>query len=347
MDASPLLPLHQAAHARLQQAPPHAVLTYGDVPAEYRAAKTGAVLFDDTDRTRLRIAGPDAESFLHRILSSHVKSLTPGRGQRALLLSAKGKVLFDFELYRTEAGYTLSIPAGRAAALAAALDMYLFSEKLTLTQASADYAPLLLTGPRTDEILELAFHITPPAELYAHVQFDDLILARTLHAGQPAVRIVAAPERVPELWRNLRDLGAQPAGLIVRDILRVEHLAPLFGVDIDDSIYPQEARLEDAFSLDNGCYIGQEVVAKIDTYGGLNKRICALKLDNDDPVSPGTRLYRLDEGEWRDLGVITTWAYSFEYDTGAVLAYLKRRHQDIGTVFRVGEGPGTATVTRS
>jgi|688.fasta_scaffold00902_9 folate-binding protein YgfZ len=347
MDSSPLLSLHQAAHARLQSAPPHHVLTYGDVPAEYQAARAGAVLFDDTDRTRLRIAGPDAESFLHRILSSHVKGLTPGRGQRALLLSAKGKVLFDFELYRTEAGYTLSIPAARAAALAAALDMYLFSEKLSLTQASADYAPIVLTGPRTDAILEQAFRVTPPAEPYAHIQLDGLILARTLYAGQPAVRIVAAPERVPELWKQLCDLGAQPAGLIVRDILRVEQLAPLFGVDIDDSIYPQEARLEDAFALDKGCYIGQEVVAKIDTYGGLNKRICALKLDSDDPVAPGTRLYRLDEGEWRDLGVITTWAYSFVHDTGAVLAYLKRRHQDVGTVFRVGDGPGTATVTRS
>jgi folate-binding protein YgfZ len=305
------------------------------------------VLFDDTDRSRLRLSGSDAESFLHRILSSHVKSLAPGRGQRALLLSAKGKVLFDFELYRTEAGYTLSVPAGRAAALAAALDMYLFSEKLTLTQASEDYAPLILSGPRTDAILELAFPITLPEDTYAHIQFGDMIFARTLYAGQPAVRIVAAPQRVPELWRQLRDLGALPAGLIVRDILRVEHLAPLFGVDIDESIYPQEARLEDAFSLDKGCYIGQEVVAKIDTYGGLNKRICALKLDHDDPVPPGTRLYRLDEGEWRDLGVITTWAYSFEYDTGAVLAYLKRRHQEVGTVFRVGEGPGTAIVTRA
>ena len=82
-------------------------------------------------------------------------------------------------------------------------------------------------------------------------------------------------------------------------------------------MYPQEARLESAFSLDKGCYIGQEVVAKIDTYGGLNKRLVALKVSHDDPVARGTRLFRLDEGEWRDLGVVTSWAYSFVLDTGS------------------------------
>ena len=130
------------------------------------------------------------------------------------------------------------------------------------------------------------------------------------------------------------------------DILRVEAGAARAGDDVDDTIYPQEARLERAFSLDKGCYIGQEVVAKIDTYGGLNKRLVALSVSHDDPVPRGTRLFRQTEegGEWRDLGVVTSWAYSFELDTGLVLAYVKRRHQAPGTSFRLGDGPAEATV---
>ena len=85
-------------------------------------------------------------------------------------------------------------------------------------------------------------------------------------------------------------------------------------------------------------------MAKIDTYGGLNKRLVALKVSHNDPVARGTRLLRLDDGEWRDLGVITSWAYSFAMDTGLVLAYVKRRHQKVGTEFRIGEGPATATI---
>jgi folate-binding protein YgfZ len=116
------------------------------------------------------------------------------------------------------------------------------------------------------------------------------------------------------------------------------------GREVTDEIYPQEARLDDAFSLTKGCYIGQEVVAKIDTYGGLNKQLFRLKVSHDDPVASGTRLTRELEGEVRDLGVVTSWAYSFAADGGVVLGYVKRKHQDAGTVFQLGDSGATAVL---
>jgi len=163
-------------------------------------------------------------------------------------------------------------------------------------------------------------------------------------AGSPGFRLDAGAEHAAELWHSLREAGATPAGVVARDILRIEAGRALFGADIDDTIYPQEARLEDAFSLEKGCYIGQEVVAKIDTYGGLNKRLVALRISHDDPIACGTRLHRDEGGELRDLGIVTSWAYSFVLDTGLALAYVKRRHQHAGTEFRVGESDATATI---
>ncbi|NUP97924.1 MAG: pseudouridine-5'-phosphate glycosidase [Planctomycetaceae bacterium] len=156
--------------------------------------------------------------------------------------------------------------------------------------------------------------------------------------GMPYPQNVETALRVEQ---TVREAGAVPAGRIAHDCLRVEAGAAEQGVDVDDSIYPQEARLERAFSLDKGCYIGQEVVAKIDTYGGLNKRLVALRISHDDPLPAGTRLYRDDEGEWRDLGVVTSWAYSFVLDTGLALAYVKRRHQGAGTRFHLGDAQGS------
>ena len=140
------------------------------------------------------------------------------------------------------------------------------------------------------------------------------------------------------------DAGATPVGLVARDILRCEAGVAAHGVDITDDVYPQEARLDHAFSLEKGCYIGQEVVAKIDTYGGLNKRLMALAVSHDDPVPAGTELARADEDERRVLGLITSWAYSFVLDTGIVLAYVKRKHQDTGTTFAIGDSSATATI---
>ena len=85
-------------------------------------------------------------------------------------------------------------------------------------------------------------------------------------AGSPGFRVDGGRELASGLWSAFGEAGGAPIGLVARDILRVEAGAALFGVDISDEIYPQEARLEAGFNLTKGCYIGQEVVAKIDTY---------------------------------------------------------------------------------
>lgn len=354
MNRSPLLELHASAGARIQsQSEPPILLTYGDVPGEYRSAQDGAVLFDATTRGRLSLRGADAVMFLHRILANDVRGLGVGQGQRNLLLSSKGKILHELDLFRGAAvspdeELWISTPPGTAAALAKAFDGYLFSEKVVVTDTSDDHAPLEIAGPRADAIVRAVAGVDmPPGDhAWARASFatGHAVCARVAVAGSPGVRIDAGRELAPLLWSHLREQGAQPAGRIVHDSLRVEACAAEFGVDVDENVYPQEARWESAFSLSKGCYVGQEVVAKIDTYGGLNKRLVALRLSHDDPVARGTRLFRNDDGEWRDLGVVSSWAYSFALDGGLVLGYVKRRHQAIGTVFRVGESDATATI---
>ncbi len=348
MNRSPLTALHSAAGARLSAGDAPELLTYGDVPGEYRAALEACVLFDATARGRVVVAGADAATFLHRLLANDVRNQPVGTLRHNLLLSSKGKVLYEFDLWREEARIELALPSARAKALIAAIDMYLFSEKVVLSDESERCAPLELLGPARFDVARVACGVEAPREdgqtLRASFRGTELRIASRPSAGSAALELDAGPEHVVELWKALLAAGARASGVIVRDILRVEAGATLFGVDVDENVYPQEARLERAFSLDKGCYIGQEVVAKIDTYGGLNKRLVALKVSHDDPVARGTRLWRLDAGEWRDLGVVTSWAYSFVLDTGLVLAYVKRRHQKAGTEFRLGDGPATATI---
>jgi aminomethyltransferase len=337
----PLLPRHRSRGARLSGSTPPTVLAFGEVPEEYRAAREGAVLFDHSDRELVEAAGPDAAAFLHRLLANSVRTLEPGQGNRNLLLTGKGKVRFDFELAVESEAIRLSVASGAAAALVKALDTYHFAEKLTLKDTSDAHAPLSLCGPAAAETVERALGVPVPRDDHRTVIADfrgsPARVTALPVAGSSGWRVDAGPGRLEELWDALVAAGAKPAGRIVYDILRVEAGAAEPGVDVDDNVYPQEARLERAFSLDKGCYVGQEVVAKIDTYGGLNKRMVALAMSHDDPVPRGARLYRNDAGEWRDLGLVTSWAYSFVLDTGLVLAYVKRRHQAVGTTFRVGD----------
>ena len=350
MKTSPLLQLHESAGARLTPGPgARQLLTYGEVPAEYEAAQSGCLMLDESTREAVVVAGPDAADFLHRILANDVRGLAAGQGTGGLLLSPKGKVLFGFDLQPIESGFLLSTSPGCAQALIHALDTYLFADQVSLTDFSEEHAPLSFLGPRAAAQITELFGSAPPSEMHSPstISFGGrpLTILMLPIVGSRAWRVDGGPEAALEIWKAARKAGIQPGGLVVQDILRVEAGRARFGVDVDENVYPQEARLEDSFSLSKGCYIGQEVVAKIDTYGGMNKLLCALAVDHDDPVAAGTRLFRKDGGEWRDLGVVTSWAYSFVLDTGLVLAYVKRKHQEVGTVFRLGEGPAQATIT--
>ncbi|HJO26040.1 MAG: hypothetical protein CMK00_09380 [Planctomycetes bacterium] len=368
MPSPALLPHLSAARAQLTQSTPALCLTFGDVPSEYAAAREGAALFDATDRESLLVTGADARDFLQRLLANRVTELAPGQGNRTLLLSATGKVLADLDLaVIDEQAFELSGAAGTIAPLAQTLDRYLFSEDVTLTDSSAEHTPLELCGPAAHGILaELCGPaVALPAEQHASISLVEPVgltgqirVTRLAIAGQPGWRLACGPDEVGNLWQRLTALGAAPAGFIARESLRVEAGQGLWGTDISDAVYPQEACLEDAFSLAKGCYTGQEVVAKIDAHEDLNKRLTLMTCDHDDPVPAGTRLYRQtaarrspegngESGEpdaWRDLGVVTTWAYSFAFGCGAVLAYVKRGHQEPGTRFRLGAGPQSVTV---
>ncbi len=343
--------LHQAQNARL--APPGAplpVLVHQSVPTEYEAATTDWAVFDRSTLGSMSIQGADAQSFLIRILAGPVRTLEQGQGGRNMLLSGKGKVQALFEMAAIEGGFLCTTAPGTTPGLMAGLDMYLFGEDVKLEDQSANLAHLDVLGPQAPTKLGALLDSDLPDAPHGHATIDwqgsPLTVTHLAVCGRPGYRLAINPEALPELWTALQSAGATPAGLAVHDSIRAENLVAEWGVDIDDTIYPQEANLQDAFSLTKGCYIGQEVVAKIDTYGGLNKRLLLLKAP-DSPVPMGTRLMHQTDGpdsEWRDLGVVTTWTYSFAADHGIVLAYVKRKHQEQGTVFRLGDGPDTATI---
>lgn len=352
MQTSPLTATHESLGARLR--PTEAggeVLTYGDVPAEVEAGRSGALLFDRTTSGLLSVSGADARDFLHRILANDVKGLEPGAGNRNLLLTGKGKVVQVFDLANLGEGYLVTTAPGQAEPLRQALDMYLFAEDVSLSDETASYAPLELVGPRALEVLDAVLDGAPAERPADHTTCIAAFAGSAVRlvplpvAGLPGWRVEPEPDAAADLWTALLEAGATGGGLVAFDSLRADTVTGAVGRDITEDVYPQEARLDDAFSLTKGCYIGQEVVAKIDTYGGLNKQLFRLRVSHDDPVPPGTRLVRTIDGEARDLGVVTSWAYSFEEDGGVVLGYVKRKHQDPGTEFEL-EGTGATAVLR-
>lgn len=347
LQPAPLESVHRAAAARLGHGTdPRCVSDFGDPAAELAALEQGAGVLDETDLGALRIEGPDALDFLQRLLANDVRGLEPGRVQRNLLLSAKGKVLHTFELARLRAGLLLAYTApGRSAPLAEDLEAYRFAEDLELAVADAEHAPLALLGPRAAPTLA---RVLPGVELpaegrVAQIAWDGrtLLVLRRARYGAPGFLLDAGPAPAAALWRALCDAGAQPVGRLAREARRIAAGETLPAVDVDDTRYPQEARLEDAFSLSKGCYVGQEVVAKIDTYGGLHRRAVVLELDSELSVEPGSPLR--EPGSGSEIGRVTS-AGPVPGGRALALGFVKLEHEAPGTRLSIGDGSRGATV---
>ncbi len=330
------------------------LLAAGPVPDEYAAAREGCAIFDQSASETLVASGAEAAAFLHRLLANDVKAQPEGERRENLLLSAKGKVRFQLALERRGDELRLAVATGQGKALRDALEMYHFSESVAFATDEC-CARLELCGPRAVEVLRCAGLVAPEAGSRRVVAGAisargsapiPCHLADALVAGSRGFVLELPRAACAQALPVLESAGALLAGRAARDILRVEGCHAEAPFDVDEGVYPQEARLERAFALDKGCYIGQEVVAKIDTYGGLNKRLVPLRISHDEPLPRGTKLLKEEDGELRELGVVTSWSYSFVLDTGLALAFVKRRHQAPGGKFAL-EGGGEAMVVEA
>ena len=110
--------------------------------------------------------------------------------------------------------------------------------------------------------------------------------------------------------------------------LRIETGTPWYGVDIDDSNLPQEVgRIDRAVSFTKGCYIGQETIARIRTYGHVNRSLVGLKADGDSPVTSKSKVIR----GGKEIGHVTSSVWSPSVNSMIALAYVRRGNQDPGT----------------
>jgi tRNA-modifying protein YgfZ len=258
---SPLLSTHGAVPAD----PPDAEVAahYGEPAAEQRALATGAAVVDRSNRGVVRISGADRLRFLHSLTSQHLESLPPNSPAEALLLSPNGHLEYHLALVDDGEAVWAHVEPGLAAGLAEFLDRMRFLMSVEVTDESASYAVVTLTG------------VQPPEG--AMPTTDGLIVPRE------------------ELTR---DWHARLAGLWAHEALRIEAHRPRQGLDTDHRTIPHEAGWIDvAVHLDKGCYRGQETVARVHNLGRPPRRLVFLHLDGSvdrlpqhgDPIELGGR----------------------------------------------------------
>lgn len=310
----PLAPVHRALHATLVTEDGwDVVAAYSTPEQEHVAARSAAGLFDLSHRGRLEILGPDRAAWLHNLLTNEIKTLTPGRGCYAALLTPQGKMRGDAYVLALPDAFLLDCEASLTTTLPAALATYRITEQVELHDRTHDFGMLSIQGPKAPMILaQWAGPSACPNGELDHVTYHldglAIMIVRCSLTGDPGFHCIAPVDRLTELWQRLlgagQPLGLTPCGMAALESLRIEAGRPRYGRDMNESMLLPEAGLKQAVSDTKGCYLGQEFVVRIRDRGQVNRQLALLALESPVAAAHGDRLMAGD----RDVGVVTSSA---------------------------------------
>ncbi|SVE63709.1 uncharacterized protein METZ01_LOCUS516563, partial [marine metagenome] len=228
---------------------------------------------------RIEVCGPDAAIFLHSQTTNDVQALDSGQGHASASLVPKAHLVATYSLHRLEDRYVLLGDSCRRQALGEHLEKYHVSEDLQIADHTEESAFLLVQGPRSGSLLQRLWPEEElPSQEHAIRPFgpggEDALIVRRSETGESGFLLVGTPEGIQEIQGRIREAGPDfdhvEISAEVFEILRLEAGVPRWGEDMDETqILPETGLEQQAVSYQKGCYLGQEVVARVKTYGAV------------------------------------------------------------------------------
>jgi len=313
---------------------------YENIKMEYLAAKGTVAVIDRSQHGRLLVSGPKRFDLLNRLTTNDLRQIGPGQGSHTVLLTDKGRIIDDLKLYARQDDYYLVTAPGNQQAVKEHVEKLRFRDDVTLTDVTGATAMICLYGPQSAHLLEGVAHTHQVAALaphhHAEVVFDGakLLAAKTTEIGGTGYALIVDAASAERVWRALltrgEAYGTSPMGEEAYEMVRIEFGVARFGRELTGEYNPLEARLDDAISWTKGCYIGQEVIARLDSRQKVSKLLVGLWLEPgpvpetgsaiEDPARPGLR-----------IGTLTSVAPSLDHRRVIGLAYVRNDLSAAGT----------------
>ena len=320
---------------------------YGDMTAEHRAVRNAVGLADLSHRGKLRITGEDRVKWLQSVISNDILPLQPGQGRYSSFLTHKGKMLTYFRCYiQTDAVVLEDVGEIGDTTYAALRKFLLYGTKAKMENCAESWGLLLVSGPKASHVLKASFGTDvadqkPVNFISAAIGGQTALVICTEETGERDYEILIPADGLVAAWERLMEAGAphgiKPIGNQAREALRMEAGLPKAGLDLNEEIVPPEANLEEkAFSLTKGCYPGQEVVARMDTYGSVRRHLVGLVVKGSAVPPKGAKLFSGD----REVGWVSSATLSPELKTPIAFGFPLRDFSTAGTALTI-EADGT------
>ena len=324
---------------------------YSTVAEEYQALTQGTALLDRSPVGRLSFSGEDAVDLLNRLSTNDLMALEVGKGTPTVLTSNKGRILgLLFVLRLDDRIMVLTAPETRGVVMEW-IDFYTFGEDVSVDDLTDETGMLSMAGPHAARFLDdVSGASITSLERYdsvsASIEGEECTIVRTDFASLPGYDLIVSADAGPRLWEGLSTRGQQaglrPVGVEALEVVRVEQGVPAYGKELSEDYNPLEAGLREYISFTKGCYVGQEVVTRLDTYKKVRKRLVGFQWTpgTDSRPSHGAKL--LVDG--KQAGVVTSAATSPRLKKGIGLAYVGKAHAEPGTVLSAELDGGQAQV---
>jgi folate-binding protein YgfZ len=318
---------------------------YGAAGAEYEAVRGGgAGLFDLSARGRVEVSGREAVQFLNGLVTNDVKALAPGAWMLAAFPNPQGRLVAFARVARAgaEEVFTFDTEPETRERVLGSLERFTLAGDFKVRDLSGETSHLSVQGAGARAVVASALGEAAAgiarngAAVLPWRGEHSITVQRATHTGEDGYDLIAGEGAAHDLWDALTAAGARPAGHDALEVLRVEAGVPRYGADVDETNVVSEAGLGEALSFTKGCYVGQEIIARIHWRGHVAKRLAGLLPEGEGAIEPGTKLRAADGA--REAGRVTSVAYSPRLGRQIALGFVKYDFLAAGTEVLLGEG---------
>jgi len=306
--------------------------TFGAYQAEYAAIRQRVGILHGSPRGRIEVTGEERADFLHRMISAEVRELPAGEATRGFMLNEKGRIVADMVVLQGAGRTVLELDRFDIDGLMELLDSRLFAEDVTLTPTTDQYEVLVLHGPAALTLLSEATGqaeavLTPWTHRTVRIAGAGCLVYRRDDAGALGLHLHVPVEAAAEVYRVLlneagfdptaeldaafgetrrQGLRGRPIGWLAYNSARIESGTPIYHVDFGpDSLAHETGVIQEAVSFTKGCYLGQEVVARMESLGHPKRILAGVKLPDERMPVAGAQVFASDEsGEAASTSVV-------------------------------------------
>ena len=303
-------------------------------PTVYQAARETAVLTDRSDLGVLIFSGETRFDLLNRMSTQKILSMDKGEGTATILTTDIGRIIDRLRLYATNSTLYALTSENNSDNIARYLMRFVFfQDDFRIQDVSQETVIFGVYGPQArQKVVEAGF---PDEELPLHhwrqVKFGDITayLHRTDPIHGAGYFVMGEEKDRAALWQRLLDTGLVVADANAFNYLRIEAGLPRYGQELTSDYIPLEANLWEDVSFSKGCYIGQEIIARMESRGRLAKKL--VQLTADGPLEAGSNL----QANGKNAGTVTSTAVGPHGTIG--LGYVKTSVLDSESELMVGE----------